>query len=162
MLKFDEPKIEDYYKDDFTCITFEPDWERFGMKELDDDIIALFEKRVFDIAGITPKSVSVYLNGKKLEVKNFEDYFKMYLDASKEEDEMDPPIVFDQPHDRWEVSMFLSESQFQQVSFVNTISTTKGGKHVDYVIDKIVKVILEKIERKQKNANIKPHHVYLL
>ena len=132
------------------------------MKELDDDIIALFEKRVFDIAGITPKSVSVYLNGKKLEVKNFEDYFKMYLDASKEEDEMDPPIVFDQPHDRWEVSMFLSESQFQQVSFVNTISTTKGGKHVDYVIDKIVKVILEKIERKQKNANIKPHHVYLL
>ena len=74
MLKFNEPEIEDYSKDDFTCITFEPDLARFGMDELDDDIVALFEKRVFDMAGITPKSVSVYLNGKKLKVKNFEDY----------------------------------------------------------------------------------------
>ena len=159
MLKFNEPKIEDYDKDDFTCITFEPDLERFGMKELDDDIVALFEKRVFDMAGITPKSVSVYLNGKKLDVKNFEDYIQMYLDASKEEDEIDPPIVFEQPHKRWEVGMSLSESQFQQVSFVNAISTTKGGKHVEYVTDKIVKAILEKIEKKQKNLNIKPQHV---
>ena len=159
MLKFDEPKIEDYNKDDFTCITFEPDLKRFGMKELDDDIIALFEKRVFDMAGITPNSVSVYLNGKKLNVKNFEDYIRMYLDASKEEDEIDPPIVFEQPHERWEVGMSLSESQFQQVSFVNAISTTKGGKHVEYVTDKIVKAILEKIEKKQKNLNIKPQHV---
>ena len=159
MLNFNEPKIEDYDKEDFTCITFEPDLERFGMKELDDDIIALFEKRVYDMAGITPNSVSVYLNGKKLNVKNFEDYIRMYLDASKEEDEMDPPIVFEQPHKRWEVGMSLSESQFQQVSFVNAISTSKGGKHVDYVTDKIVKAILDKIEKKEKNLTIKPQHV---
>ena len=159
MLKFDEPKIEDYSKEDFTCITFEPDLKRFGMDKLDDDIVSLFEKRVFDMAGITPKSVSVYLNGKKLQVKNFEDYIHMYIDASKEEDEIDPPIVFEQPHERWEVGMSLSESQFQQVSFVNAISTSKGGKHVDYVTDKIVKAILEKIAKKEKNLTIKPQHV---
>ena len=159
MLKFDEPKIEDYSKDDYTCITFEPDLSRFGMTELDDDIVALFEKRVFDMAGITPKSVSVYLNNKKLNVKNFEDYIHMYLDASKEEDEMDPPIVYESPHERWEVGMSLSESQFQQVSFVNAISTTKGGKHVDYCVEKIIKVIMEKIAKKDKNLNIKPQHI---
>ena len=159
MLKHDEPKIEDYDKDDYTCITFEPDLERFGMDELDEDIIALFKKRVYDMAGITPKSVSVYLNGKKLSVKNFEDYIQMFLDASKEEDEMDPPIVFEKPHERWEVGMSLSESQFQQVSFVNAISTSKGGKHVDYVTEKIVKAILEKIEKKEKKLSIKPQHV---
>ena len=159
MLKFNEPEIEDYSKDDFTCITFEPDLGRFGMEELDDDIVALFEKRVFDMAGITPKSVSVYLNGKKLNVKNFEDYIHMYLDASKEEDEIDPPIVFESPHPRWEVGMSLSESQFQQVSFVNAISTTKGGKHVDYCVEKIIKVIMEKINKKDKNLNIKPQHI---
>ena len=159
MLKFDPPKIEDYDKEDFTCITFQPDLSRFGMTELDDDIVALFEKRVFDMAGITPKSVSVYLNNKKLKVKNFEDYIHMYLDASKEEDEMDPPIVYESPHERWEVGMSLSESQFQQVSFVNAISTTKGGKHVDYCVEKIIKVIMEKIAKKDKNLNIKPQHI---
>ena len=159
MLKFDPPKIEDYDKEDFTCITFQPDLSRFGLTELDDDIVALFEKRVFDMAGITPKSVSVYLNNKKLNVKNFEDYIHMYLDASKEEDEMDPPIVYESPHERWEVGMSLSESQFQQVSFVNAISTTKGGKHVDYCVEKIIKVIMEKIAKKDKNLNIKPQHI---
>jgi DNA topoisomerase-2 len=159
MLKFNEPEIEDYGKDDFTCITFQPDLERFRMTELDDDIVAIFEKRVFDMAGITPKSVSVYLNGKKLNVKNFEDYIHMYLDASKEEDEMDLPMVYECPHERWEVGMSLSESQFQQVSFVNAISTTKGGKHVDYVTHKIIKVIMEKIAKKDKNLNIKPQHI---
>jgi DNA topoisomerase-2 len=148
MLKFNEPVIEDYGEDDFTCITFQPDLSRFGMTELDDDIVALFEKRVFDMAGITPKNVSVYLNGKKLKVKNFQDYIHMYLDASKEEDEMDPPLVYENPHERWEVGMSLSESQFQQVSFVNAISTTKGGKHVDYCVEKIIKVIMEKIAKK--------------
>ena len=159
MLKFNEPKIEDYSGEEFTCITFEPDLSRFGMKELDDDIIALFEKRVFDMAGITPKTVSVYLNNKKIKVKNFQDYIHMYLEASKEEDEMDPPIVFESPHPRWEVGMSLSESQFQQVSFVNAISTTKGGKHVDYCVEKIIKVIMEKIAKKDKNLNIKPQHI---
>ena len=50
----------------------------------------------------------------------------------------DPPIVFEQPDKRWEIAMSLSESQFQQVSFVNSISTNRGGTHVNYVTDKIV------------------------
>lgn len=50
------PEIKDNYKgEDYTCITFEPDLSRFGMKELNDDIVALMRKRVciFSILSIT-------------------------------------------------------------------------------------------------------------
>ena len=159
MLKFDKPEIKDYSGEDFTSITFEPDLSRFGMEVMDEDIISLFKKRVYDMAGITPKGVNVYLNGEKLQVENFEKYINMYIQATKEEDLEDPPIVFEQPHERWEIAMSLSESQFQQVSFVNSISTYKGGTHVNYVTDKIVKAILEKLEKKNKQFTIKPQHV---
>ena len=56
MLKFDKPEISSYSGEDFTCISFEPDLKRFGMENMDEDIIALFQKRVYDMAGITPKS----------------------------------------------------------------------------------------------------------
>ena len=73
---------------DFTCITFSPDLERFGMDGLDDDIVALFTKRVYDMAGISDRSVSVYLNGSKLPVRDFQSYVALYrTDADKEAEE---------------------------------------------------------------------------
>ena len=39
-------QIENYHGEDYTCLSFEPDLKRFGMKELDDDMIALMTKRV--------------------------------------------------------------------------------------------------------------------
>ena len=84
MLKFDKPEIKDYSGEDFTSITFEPDLSRFGMEKMDEDIIALFKKRVYDMAGITPKGVNVYLNKEKLQVENFEKYINMYIQATKE------------------------------------------------------------------------------
>lgn len=38
-------------KEDFTKITFQPDLARFGMEQLDEDIVALLTRRVYDIAG---------------------------------------------------------------------------------------------------------------
>ena len=74
MLKFEQPEIKEYNGEDYTCITFEPDLARFGMEKMDEDIVALFKKRVYDMAGITPKGVNVYLNKEKLQVENFEKY----------------------------------------------------------------------------------------
>jgi DNA topoisomerase II len=39
MAKKSEPDIKEYDGDDFTCITFEPDFHRFGMTEYSDDEI---------------------------------------------------------------------------------------------------------------------------
>ena len=159
MLKVTEPEIKKYNKEDFTCITFQPDLQKFKMDKLDNDIISLFIKRVYDMSGVTPKSVNVYYNEEKINIRNFQDYISMYTNAIKDEDEEDAIIYYEQPNERWEIGMSLSESQFQQVSFVNSISTSKGGTHVNYVTDKIVQKILEIIQKKNKTLNIKPQHV---
>ncbi len=158
MLKISKPEIKKYDKEDFTSITFEPDLSKFKMDKLDDDTIALFIKRVYDMAGCTPKSVTVYLNNEKLPIKNFQDYISMYTNAINEDDD-DTIIFYEQPDERWEIGMSLSESQFQQVSFVNSISTTKGGTHVNYACDKIINRILECINKKNKDLVIRPQHV---
>lgn len=77
-----EPKISDYPADasDYLQVMFEPDLKKFGMKEIDKDVYSLLKKRVYDLAGCSPKTVSVFLNGKKISnVKNFEDYVDLYF-----------------------------------------------------------------------------------
>jgi len=106
---------------DFTCITFKPDLKRFKMDRLDDDVVSLFQKRAYDIAGVTDRSVRVFLNGEKLEVRDFKGYVDLFMDND------DLPRLYDQCNDRWEVCVSLSDGQFEQVSFVNSICTYKGG-----------------------------------
>lgn len=54
--------------------------------------------------------------------------------------------------------MTVSDRGFQQVSFVNSIATTKGGCHVDYVVDQVAKALVEIINKKipKGSVNIKP------
>jgi DNA topoisomerase II len=40
---------------------------------------------------------------------------------------------------RWEVCVAATEGQFQQVSFVNSVCTIKGGTHVNAVVDQVCK-----------------------
>lgn len=40
---------------------------------------------------------------------------------------------------RWEICVSATDGQFQQVSFVNSICTSKGGTHVDYLVNQIAK-----------------------
>ena len=66
-------------KSDYTCITFKPDLARFHMTHLDDDIVALMMKRVYDIAGVTDKSLRVTLNDEPLAIRSFKDYVSRYI-----------------------------------------------------------------------------------
>ena len=61
-----KPKITKTKKKDkdYTRVTFTPDYARFGLDGLDTDHEALMCKRVYDMAGTTPKDVRVFLNGK--------------------------------------------------------------------------------------------------
>lgn len=64
MTRKEEPIISSKYDgQDFTCIRFKPDLKLFKMQNLDNDIVALFTKRVYDMAGITHRKVRVMLNG---------------------------------------------------------------------------------------------------
>ena len=47
------------------------------------------------------------------------------------------PRVFEKVSDRWEVCIAASDDGFQQISFANSIATTKGGTHVAHVADQV-------------------------
>lgn len=52
-----------------------------------------------------------------------------------------------------------SEGQFQQISFVNGICTTKGGSHVSHIADQIVDSLMPNLKKKAKDIAIKPFHI---
>ena len=59
------------------------------------------------------------------QVKNFKEYVDLYLKGQT--DENDDPIkcIYENVNERWEVAVSVSKIGFQQVSFVNSIATTK-------------------------------------
>ena len=153
-----EPELSKCKKsENWTCITFKPDFEKFGMESLvNEDVAALMCKRVYDAAGNIGKNTNIYLNGEKLEVKGFSDYVSLYLDG-----QANAPKIFEKTMDRWEVCVTISDTaQFQQCSFVNGICTMKGGTHVNSVADQISQKLLEKIQKKEKSCkNLKAFQV---
>ncbi|KAL4291801.1 hypothetical protein GQ457_14G024050 [Hibiscus cannabinus] len=145
--------------DNWTKVTFKPDLAKFNMTHLEDDVVALMRKRVFDLAGCLGKTVKVELNGKRIPVKSFLDYVNLYLSAASKTRTEPLPRIPEKVNPRWEVCVSISDGQFQQVSFVNSIATIKGGTHVDYVTNQISNYVMNVINKKNKNANIKAHNV---
>ncbi|KIJ08620.1 hypothetical protein PAXINDRAFT_88607 [Paxillus involutus ATCC 200175] len=152
--------------EEYTRVTFKPDLKRFGMETIDDDTVSLLKKRVYDMAG-TVKDVKVYLNDERLKIKNFKQYVEMYLESAAAEAaaasggaaQTKPTMIYEQIGPRWEVAFAVSEGTFQQVSFANSISTTKGGTHVMLIADQIAKNLIAAIEKKNKGAKVKPAQV---
>lgn len=80
-------------------------------------------------------------------MKNFKDYIDLYVKENADDSGTPLKVVYENVNERWEVAVTLSDRGFQQVSFVNSIATTKGGRHVDYVTDSIVKQLIEIIKK---------------
>uniref|UniRef100_A0A182IK02 DNA topoisomerase 2 n=1 Tax=Anopheles atroparvus TaxID=41427 RepID=A0A182IK02_ANOAO len=160
MSKASEPKIkEDFHGEDYTKITFSPDLTKFKMEKLDDDIVGLLSRRAYDVAAST-RGVAVYLNGQRVPVKTFKDYIDLFLKDAVDDVGGQVKVCYENVNERWEVAVAISERGFQQVSFVNSIATTKGGRHVDYVTDMIVKQLTEVLKKKNKGGvTIKPFQV---
>nr|XP_021509139.1 DNA topoisomerase 2-alpha [Meriones unguiculatus] len=152
-------ELKPFNGEDYTCITFQPDLSKFKMQSLDKDIVALMVRRAYDIAGST-KDVKVFLNGNKLPVKGFRSYVDMYLKDKVDETGNTLKVVHEQVNPRWEVCLTMSEKGFQQISFVNSIATSKGGRHVDYVADQIVSKLVDVVKKKNKGGvAVKAHQV---
>jgi DNA topoisomerase-2 len=144
----------------YTKVTFVPDLAKFGrMKSLlDNDIINLMKRRVYDIAGTCKGGLKVYLDGEKLEVKSFRDYVGMYLPIEGANGQA-PPLIHQIMSDRWELAVSISDGHADQVSYVNSISTSRGGTHYSYILDQLTKAIVEHISKKFKTLNVKPQYV---
>tara|TARA_B100000963_G_C22636303_1_gene677830 strand:+ start:495 stop:3716 length:3222 start_codon:yes stop_codon:yes gene_type:complete len=150
--KINKPKITKSTKE-YTRITFTPDLEKFNINCISDFTMKVLEKRVYDISAVTRKSVSVHLNSKKLNIKDFSDYINLYIGDKK----TCPRVIHET--ERWSVAIAPSENGFQSVSFVNGINTSDGGTHVDHVINPIIKKLTEIIQEKHKSITIKPQYI---
>jgi DNA topoisomerase-2 len=124
-------------------IEFLPDYTRFGFATLPPDMLAMFKKRVFDIAAVTNKNVKVSFNGELLPVKTFKQYISMYIGDDK--------FAYEENGERWEYAVALSPTnEFSHVSLVNGLATRIGGKHVEYILNQITKKVADYIEKKKK------------
>ena len=141
-----KPTIRKSKANPYTQVKFLPDYERFGMEGMTDDMFNLFKKRVYDIAAVTGKNVKVKFNGQLISVKCFENYIDCFIGKKSE-----TKRIYEKGNERWEYAVCLSPfDEFRQVSYVNGISTSKGGKHVDYILNQIVKKLIAYIEKKKK------------
>ena len=144
----EDPVIETYKDSPYTRITFTPDYKRFSLSGMSEDLELLIKKRAVDMFACSRGNLDIYFNNEKIHLKTFTDYMKLYLDP-------DYPTVSCKPNDRWEIGACMSPNfQFQQVSFTNGICTQRGGKHVDYIVKQITKRMAEYINKKKK-ADVK-------
>ena len=153
MTQKEAPNIKASSKAPYTQITFTPDYEKFGIKNITDDIYKLFHRRVIDACATTGKDVSVTFNGQKLTIKDFEKYCELFLDKKEQ------PMVYEASGERWEVVASTSKSgSFEYLSFVNGINTIKGGKHIEYITNMITRNLVDMTQAKKKKA-VKSQHI---
>ena len=147
----DAPKITKCKKKPYTKIVFKPDFARMKIAGFSPEMLALFKKRVYDISAVTAKNVKVKYNGTLVPCKTFQTYIDTYIGAKGE-----VKRIYEEGGARWEYAVCVSTSgEFKHVSFVNGISTGKGGKHVDYILNQIVRKLKEYIAKKKK-VEVKP------
>ena len=142
-------------KKGYAKFTFWPDFARFNMESLEQDMIDLFQKRAYDVCACTKSNISVFYNSKQLSVKTFEKYIDLYIGSKTE----NPRVCIS--NSRWDVAVCASSDSYKQVSFVNGISTSQGGQHVDYVLKTIINKLNEYIstQPKYKNLDIKSQYI---
>jgi DNA topoisomerase II len=153
-----EPEITKYdASTNFTKITFKPDFPRFKMGgSFEQDTMDLFKKRVWDLAGVLGKTLTIKYNGFKIPIKSFRDYSELYIKGMTNKEATEIKVAYTTDKSNWEVLIGPSSGDFHQMSFVNSIATTKGGTHVDYLVKQICEGLLEEAKKKVKKINIKP------
>jgi DNA topoisomerase-2 len=137
-----------------TEITFDTDFEKFGLENINEDHYKMIEKRIYDLAACNP-SLKIYFNGTLINLNSFEDYIKLYTND----------YFFESKKDKtWSLGIALSNNGFQQVSFANSTDTYDGGTHVDYIMNQIISQLREFFMKKHK-VDVKPselkNHMFL-
>jgi DNA topoisomerase-2 len=127
----------------YVSITFYPDWKRFGGPG---EFAKVVEKRTWDAAMWCSKS-QVYLNKELLQVPSLEEYARMHVGTA--------PLAKMHTENFDIIVTHSTSGAFQQCSWVNGISTTKGGSHVD----KVTKALVDEIAKDKRCSTLKPAQI---
>jgi len=149
MTKVEEPVIKKSKSKSTVQIDWTPDFARFGMTSITEDMQHLIERRVYDLAMTLGKDVKVSWNGTPVKCKNLTEYAKGFLSSGS-------GVVYESPNERWHIAIADSPTDKQfAMSFVNGIWTSKNGTHVDAVTSQVVNHVVEYLETKKK-IKVKP------
>ena len=154
----EEPKISDVKAvKSYVKITFCPDYERFGVSDLSEDMTQLFKKRVYDVAFYLMNKVKVYFNDSLINIKTFEDYINLYF-----KDIQNKNIVKYQ-NSKWKIAViYIPNCGFKNISIVNGLTVNKGGNHIKHIVNQILngeKGIISLINKKYKDLKIRPAYI---
>lgn len=150
MNKIGKPKIK-ASKKQYTKITFYPDFARFELDGIDEEIESIIVKRCIDVSVYCSK-VKVYYNNIHIPTKNFKSYMEMFVGEQES--------FYEKLDDKWEIGISRSlDNSFNQVSMVNGISTYNGGTHINTITNQITKKVAETLLKKNKKLNIKQNDI---
>jgi len=149
-----KPSIRKCKTKPYTKIMFKPDYKRLNIDNLTPDMRALLKRRTYDVAAVTDKKIKVKYNNDWLAVKHFQQYVDLYIGGKGEKQR-----YYEESNQRWEYVVSLAPNdEFTQVSFVNGIYTSKGGKHVDYFMGQLLRKLCAYIKKKKK-VDVKPNTI---
>lgn len=132
----------------YTCVTYNTDSSRMPITGLERDTMKLMIKRVVDIAAYNPK-VKVYFNDVLININSFGDWCQMHVAEDAE-------LFIDEINEKWTVGLAQSMNDtFEHCSIVNGNTTHTGGTHVDYIMNQIVKRLIEDLTKGNKGIKIK-------
>lgn len=123
-----------------TTITFQPDFERFKVSGINQDIILSIQSLLGFMSWFYPKCTFTF-NGRKLGLKA-KDMTSLFPEHS---------VVLNEPNAY--ICIYPTDEP-RVLTYVNGMYLSGGGSHIDYLSSRIVSDIREKIGKKYKN--IKP------
>jgi len=132
----------------YTCVTYTTDFSRIPVKGYDEATLKLCIKRVIDIAAYNP-NVKVYFNDTLININNIKDWCALH---TEEDAELFTEII----NDKWTIGLTKSNTDaFENCSIVNGNTTWVGGTHVDYIMNQIVKRLIEDLTKGNKGIKLK-------
>ena len=138
-----KPKLKDS-KDNYTVITYTPNMNFFAItEEATSYLDILYAKRIKDLAFAYPE-VQFTFNKEKISASNLKAFLKQIHEVY-ECNEVE----------NGRIGLFYSDTEFQQMSFVNGCYTSRGGTHIDYISGKIVDHLRTYLQKKHK-VDVKP------
>ena len=123
-----------------TTISFSPDFNRFGVTEFRPELITMIKTRLKFLSWFYPKC-SFTFNGEKINIKA-KDIASMFPQ---------PSIVLNEQNVY--ICIYPSEEPYT-LTYVNGLSLRRGGTHIDYIMNKVINDIRDKVSKKYKT--IKP------